>query len=349
MIANTLLWLYTHALRLLPTGFRAEFGEEMAAVFQDLLAEGGRHGAPALLRAGWREFRSLPRLIWRAHRRAGGKGGAPALWGASRSPFHPVPCAGDGRDSWLQTVLEMAPLLLAGGVLLIDACAPAGIAAQWRQLWKNDVGGWLLPAALPFLLSALYCGLPRWSYAPAGLLAGWVLATAPSTEMFGFWIGALLAAYALLLLAVYVHAHSEPLAPWLQRSGHSLALDWTRASFAAYAMLPYVVAAAFDNTLRNDRTPYFALAILAMNLGSLLYCRSQSQQRALGALVGGATAVILAAMLEQTALLRSHWPAEIAWLGALWLGMILLLLLPIPASMLHRLWRTERSLRAERE
>lgn len=341
MIANTVLWLYLHMLRLLPTGFRTEFGAEMAAVFQSLLAEEAPHGAPALLRVGWREFRSLPRLIWRAHRREHGRGGAPALWDVRRSLFHPVPYAGDGRDHGRQTALEMAPLLIAGGLLLIDAYAPAAMAAAWRQR-PHDLSGWTLPAALSFFLLAFHLGLPRWSYALVGLLAGDVLATTASNGLFGFWIGALLAGYALLLVGAYIHLHGEPLAPWLQRSGQSLALDWTRTSFAVYAMLPYVAAAAFDNTLRNDRTPYFALAILAMNLGAILYCRSRSQQRAFGVLVGGVTAVILLAVLEQTAPLRPYWPVEIAWLSTLWSGMILLLLLPIPASMLHRTWRAER-------
>ena len=342
MIADTVLWLYLHALRLLPTGFRTEFGAEMAAVFGSLLADASPRGVPAVIRVGWREFGSLPRVIWRAHRRERGRRGAPAPWRVRRSPFHLVPYAGDGRDHWRQAALEVAPLLIAGGLLLIDAYAPAAITAAWRQRWI-DLGGWTLPAALPFFLLAIHLGLPRWSYAPAGLLAGTVLAATASTGLFGFWIGALPAAYALLLVGAYIHLHGEPLAPWLQRSGRSLALDWTRASFAVYAMLPYVVAAAFDNTLRNDRTPCFALAILAMNLGAILYCRSRSQQRAFGALVGGVTAVILFAMLEQTASLRPHWPVEIAWLSTGWSGMILLLLLPIPASLLHRAWCAERS------
>ena len=57
------LRLYRILLAFYPRAYRAEFAEEMEAVFAQELAE--HHVAPISL--FWRELRDWPKLIWRAH------------------------------------------------------------------------------------------------------------------------------------------------------------------------------------------------------------------------------------------------------------------------------------------
>ncbi len=352
MLITALLWLYTRSLRALPAAFHANFAQEMAAVFQESLEVQAARGAPAVLAAAAREFGSLPLVLWRVRRHAARRQQMHPLGASNPLPplFQPPADtdAGDGRTSWRQTVLECGPLLLVCAALLVLTYAqPPPVAAAWQQRWR-DAGAWVCLPAVAICLLGVAHGLPRWSCTPAGLLLGCVLFTAPAPGMLMFWIATLLAAYGLLLAAVYVHLHGEPLPPALQRLGRSLALDWTRASFGFYAMLPFVIVAAFDNTLRNDRTACYALALLATALGAVAYCRSRRQQGALAALAGATTAVIALAALEQSALPLSYSRQGMAWLAALAGGMLALYLLPAPGSMLYRLWRAGRLPQAER-
>jgi hypothetical protein len=59
-VLTTVLWLYTVTLRAYPADFRAHFAEEMAAVFQESLAQQGRHPFRAALLVVWRECWQLP-------------------------------------------------------------------------------------------------------------------------------------------------------------------------------------------------------------------------------------------------------------------------------------------------
>jgi hypothetical protein len=349
MLITALLWLYTWCLRALPAPFRTEFAEEMAEVFQDLLSAKVPQGLQAVLAAAAREFCCLPLVLWRIHRHERSRRSGLSLWpwAALPSPFHPAPRDHNGPDSWLQTLLESGPLLIAGAALLVSTYAqPSWFSSVQAQSW-SDTGAWVFLLATPICLLGLARGLPRWSYAPAGLLLGYLLFSTQSQGLFVFWIGALLAAYGLLLAAVYVHLHRQPLAPALQRMGRNLVLDWTRASLGFYALLPFAIIAAF-NTVRNDRTACFGLAVLAMCLGALACCRSRSQQGALGALAAATTAVFSLAAVEQHMQLTHNEPLELVWLVALWVGMLALLLLPAPGSMLCRMWHSERSPHAER-
>jgi hypothetical protein len=68
-ITHLMTILYARLLGLYPPGFRAEFGDEMRAVFASALADAAASGLWATLWFGLREVAALPRSIVRAARR----------------------------------------------------------------------------------------------------------------------------------------------------------------------------------------------------------------------------------------------------------------------------------------
>jgi hypothetical protein len=341
-----LLWLYKLGFQAYPPAFRAEFAAEMEGVFREWLVEQSGSGRRALLAAGFLELSQLPvaafRLRWRARRKK--RPGLPLIRPVYRSPFHPVPPADDGRFSVWQMLLETAPLILVSALLFtIVYLQPGWIPAAWQHQWL-DFSGWVVLFALPVFGVGLLRGLPRWAYPPGGLVMGHILFT---SGQFYFWAATLLAAYGLALAAVYVHLQHEPLDPLLQRVGRSLAFDWTRLSFGFYSVLPYAIISAFDDTVPNNRTACFALALLALTLGAVGYSRSRQQARQFRILLSGVTLALIFPFLEQV-YFQGHWLADLVGLSALWGGVVALLLLPMLASVIYRYWLEPRSTQVER-
>ena len=341
-----LLWLYKLSFQAYPQAFRAEFADEMEGVFREQLAEQSGNGRRALLVVGFQELSQLPvaafRLRWRDWWK--NRPGSLLIRAIYRSPFHPVPPAHDGRFSWRQTLFETALFILVSALLFtVVYLQPTWIPAEWQHQWL-DFSGWVVLFALPVFVVGLLRGLPRWAYPPGGLVIGHILFT---SGLVYFWAGTLLAAYGLALAAVYVHRYHEPLDPWLVQIGQKLAFDWTRLAFGFYGLLPYALINAFDDTYPNNRTAYFALALLAMILGAVGYSRSQRQARQFGMLLGGVTLTLLFPFLEQV-YLQNRWLSDLIGLSGLWGGLVALLLLPMLASVIYRNWLKTRSTRVER-
>jgi hypothetical protein len=331
-VLTTVLWLYTVTLRAYPADFRAHFAEEMAAVFQESLAQQGRHPFRAALLVVWRECWQLPLALWRTHRAAWQKrdAGHPLRRLVSQSPFHAVPPANDGRFSWRQTFLELIPLIVTAVSLYIFIYhRPDWLPGSWQRQWTGLGWGVILFTLPPFLLG-LARGLPRWSYAFGGLLLGYSLLLAQGHRLLYFWNGMLIAVVLLALKAVYVHLHSQPLPPFWQRLGQSLALDWTRLAFGLYGLMPALILLAFDTVYRLNHHPHLALSLLLLVGGGLVYCRSQQQRQQYGSLLAAVSAVMLPPLLYQA--------GGGGWVISLWLFAIALLPVPPLARLLYQLW-----------
>ena len=332
---TTVLWLYTVTLRAYPADFRAQFAEEMVAVFQASLAPQAQRSFRAALLVVWRECWQLPLALWRTHRAAWQRrdAGRSLRRLVSQSPFHAVPPANDGRFSWRQTFLELIPFIVTAVSLYIFIYhRPDWLPGSWHRQWTGLGWGVLLFTLPPFLLG-LARGLPRWSYAFGGLLLAYSLLLAQGHRLLYFWSGMLIAVVLLALTAVYVHLHSQPLPPFWQRLGQSLALDWTRLAFGLYGLMPALILLAFDTVYRLNHDPHLALSLLLLVAGGLVYCRSQQQRQQYGRLLAAVSAVMLPPLLYQ--------PGEGSWIGALWLFLISLLLVPPLARLLYQVWITD--------
>jgi hypothetical protein len=329
--------LYRGMFRAFPLPFRAEFGDEMAAVLDERLAAAAQQGRWSLISLGVQELGQMPAALLRAHlyrwqkkrqmvRRVLTRTGAPPLFGVP-------PPAGDGRFSVRQLLLELAPFLLAASlILLLTYRSPSWLPAAWGDpLRTAAVWAGLLPW-LPFLLG-LARGMPRWAYPYAGLLLGYTLLAAAQQRLIWLWALLLLMAIGLAIIAMAVQRANGPLPTFVVRLGASAALDWTRLSFGAFGAAPVLVLAAFDNSYLNHRTPYLALSLLLMVATVVVYSRRRRQDRQLAALLGGTTLLLVPALLENVT-----WRGTAAgsdWLAALWAAMVTWLLLPLLSVPLH--------------
>jgi hypothetical protein len=340
---RSLASMYRLCLCLYTADFRTRFAGEMESVFQELVARQAHKGVWALFLVGFREFYQLPLALWQVHLAAWRKnrGGQTLFQFVSQSPFHPVPRASDGRFSWRQTFLELIPFIITAVCLFIFIYQrPAWLPTGWQRQWTG-LGWFALLFTLPPFLLGLARGLPRWSYPVVGLPLGYSLLLAHGYRLVYFWSGTAVALFLLAVTAVYVHLHSQPLPPFWQRIGRSMALDWTRLAFGLYGLTPAVILLAFDTIYRLDRAPHLALSLLLMILGALAYSRSRHQRQQYGCLLAAVSAVMLPPLLYQ--------PNSVGWVGGLWVFMISLLLLPPLARLFYQLWTVASKLPTARD
>jgi hypothetical protein len=349
MILTAMLKLYQLSLYTFPTRFRSDFADEMVEVFQMQLEQQAREGVWAMLLVSFQEFYQLPLALCRVHLAAWRKKLAgQSLWQfVSRSPFHSIEPANDGRFSWWQTFLESMPFAVTSACLItLVYIRPEWLPAGWQRQWPGL--GWFVGLfALPMFLLGLARGMPRWAFPAGGLLLGYSQLLAQWYHLTFFWAGMLLAVFALAMMAVHTHLHSQPLPPFLQRIGKSIALDWTRLAFGFYAMLPFLIMTAFDGIYSVQRTPYLAMALVLMTLAALVYSRSRQQPQQYGVLLVGIPLALLPALLHQAAFQGgmlawlaspARWLADFTWVSVLWAFMITLLLLPMFARLIYQTW-----------
>ena len=121
MTARIFEWVYQHLLLVFPPGFRAEYQEEMQAVFAELLAAHSRN-VWSLLAVGLRELFQAPlalfrtyRLYWRKHLpdQLNPLEGISPESGPGASGMLP-----DGRSDWLQALLEISLFAALGAGLV---------------------------------------------------------------------------------------------------------------------------------------------------------------------------------------------------------------------------------------
>jgi hypothetical protein len=349
MILTAMLKLYQLSLYTFPTRFRSDFADEMVEVFQMQLEQQAREGVWAMLLVSFQEFYHLPLALCRVHLAAWRKKlVGQSLWQfVSRSPFHPLEPANDGRFSWWQTFLEGMPFAVTSACLItLVYIRPEWLPAGWQRQWPGL--GWFVGLfALPVFVFGLARGMPRWAFPAGGLLLGYSQLLAQWYHLTYFWAGMLLAVIALAMMSVHTHLHSQPLPPFLQRIGKSIALDWTRLAFGLYAMLPFLIMTAFDGIYSVQRTPYLVMALVLMTLAALLYSRSRQQPQQYGVLLVGIPLALLPALLHQAAFhggilawlaSPARWLADFTWVSVLWAFMITLLLLPMFARLIYQTW-----------
>jgi hypothetical protein len=329
-VAGLQAW-YRLMLHVLPTRFRSDFGEEMAEVFDERLAEAGKQGIWAVLALAGREVGEMPVALLRLHaykwqkkRRRVRQLFSPV---PGQAVFDVPPVDDDGRFSYRGLFLEIAPFLLTASlILLLTYKPPAWLPSKWRDP-MDAAGVWAGVLPLLVLLPGLAWGMPRWAFPYAGLVAGYTLWAFAGQRVAWLW-GLMLVAVAFLgILAVLVDREEQPLPPFFRRLGASAALDWTRLSFGVFGAAPLVILAAFDDSRLNQQTPYLALALLFMPLMALAYGRCRRQDGQLVALLVGTTLLSIPALLEQ--LFWRGGLEGVGWLVTLWAGLVTLLLLPL--------------------
>lgn len=323
--------LHRCTLYAFPPSFRSRFGEEMAEVLSERLATAEEEGARAVVSLGAREFWQMPAALVRLYLYRWKKKGRRIRAFVSQVRAQPVfgvpPVADDGRFSTGQLLLEVVPFLLAA------------IPIAWltyRPLpWLPDAGRTPVDAAVFWsgippalaLTVGLVRGMPRWAYPHAGLLGGYTLWLAAERRQIWLWVTLLTMVVGLSVMAAVVHERGRPLPPFFRRLGGSVGLDWTRLSLGVFGAAPWLILAAFDNAYLDGRTPYLGLALLAMVLTVVVYGRRGRQERQLAALLGGATLLMVPAVMDHVYWLGSL--RAVGWIVVLCVWAVALLVLPM--------------------
>jgi hypothetical protein len=300
---------YRWLLRLYPSGFRAEFGEEMQAVFTAALEEqGGEHPWQLF----WREMRHWPASVVKAHLRARRKK-------MSSNEFNnekPLP-------RWELLAAMVIFLLPLFSLLAITEINPP----QWTDyvLLVTFWGSILFALGL-----AIARRLPGWSLPYLGfvLMLGTVLSPIWKIwewvyplfiETFGarsHWPVSISVLYAgifefvfalTILLGALILVNLLRLLPYTRVVWERIRADWTQLSFMLYGGLVFYVMLAFDEYRFEELWKFSVWACLA--LGAWLYLRGKGHKQRILALLGGTTSAFWIVALAKWVLIPlQKWP-----------------------------------------
>jgi hypothetical protein len=343
-------------MRLYPASFRAEFGAEMAEVFEQASADAAHRGRGALARHCLLELATWPGALGREwayslQARLDRKGGP--IMGARPSPRDVVGTeAGAWAPApWLQAILATLALLVPG----LGLAGLPGLPAGWHRVLV--FGSYLF--ILLGLLAGWVRGFPRWSYAYLGyglVFALWLARVAtPGLRLLGHsfapnevwdwraWLGlAAVAVFGLLL--------TRSLRP-LTRLFTGLWCDWTRLSLALYGTLSFVIWVLFDEVHDPYCASFLIVTSLILSAGALAYMRSRTTVRRVLSLVGGLTASWLVSTVGLSAYWHGprvpgrapfHWSGTAVPMAFAWAVVTAILLMPVVLGLLHRVvhrWR----------
>jgi hypothetical protein len=301
--------LYGLLLRLYPRRFRAEFAEEMLAVFTATVTEAA--GWQTLARVCWREWRDAPVAIIRAHWR-------------ERS-----------RSMETQTMERVSGWGALAALVVFLFTAMAGIieGRPWGDAATPllTIGVGLLGAVIVLLILGAIKGLPVWSLPAAGLflvLIAYFLIIPQGPSPFADWLPPTLSRFfrwwyayrpvhplleagqiwltllTLLGLIVLTAAALPPLRPFYER----LRRDWTLLSFAVYGAALFGLYFTFDEYRREEF--YLVASVVLLAAGAWVYLRSDGLQRRALALFAALTLAMATAALGKWLIVPiQEWPA----------------------------------------
>jgi len=344
---DLLIRFYCALLRLYPQRFRAEFEDEMRAVFSKSLEQAAKQGILALASVSLREWLHAPLTLLRVHCfswKKKEKSTSDSTAGSLPVPSSSLPSP-DGRASWMQAGLEVSLFLSMGVILVLQTYLPLTRPVSGPPRSLGSIGTIILLLSIPPFLVGLARGLPRWAYPFGGILLGYSFLVAARFNLLPFLAALLLASVVLAVAAAVVHSRYRPLPPLLQRMGQSIGLDWTRLSFCIYSVMPLMITTAFDDARYNNRTPYLAISVLLMVAGAFAYIRSRRTVLQMTALLGGMSLSFGCALLDRAyfmgglgSWLSSPSPrlAEIGWMLRLWANGTALLLAPFLIGLARR-------------
>jgi len=318
MIPAVLQGLYRHLLYLYPSGFQAEYGEEIQMVFEQALES--KQGWSAWLLV-LRELVTAPavllRLHWREWRRRN-------FWLAFSTPDLPTH---DGRHSWGLAGIEALFFLVWAGLLVLFTYADfTWLRSGWyRDLAVLGVLAAVLP--LPIMLLGLKRGLPRWVYPFYGLLLTYLCHASWRFHLELFLVACFLVLFVLATVTAWVNKH-HPLPPGVLHLGRSLQIDPLRWSFAVYGAAPLLLLLSYDDGRANNHTPYLCLSALGMLLGVLLYTRLRASLSRVTTLVVGLTLVTWPSLLDRAVLTGSFWSSDVVTILRLWALATFFILIP---------------------
>jgi hypothetical protein len=293
LVARLVTRLYALLLRLYPRRFRAEFEDEMQAVFADAVVEASQRGGASLAVVLLRELRDWPAALMREHQRERRKREVGTQTGFSVTSA-PV---GKERLSWAETLAGLWPFLIFGPVSILLAYPYP--MPEWRVVLSSRI----LMASVALFPLGLGIGWfkrwPRWSYPYLGL-ALLVLGGFVGNAIFRavFEVGPEWPVWPQVMIAIGVFALTIGVLLLAARAWRPLRSfyegvrrDWTQLSFGLF-----VSAGILFGLIEHEEDPALTVFVffpsLIVLLGAFVYLRSATKvQRILALLISLALAI----------------------------------------------------------
>ena len=336
---------YALLLNLFPKAYRAEYGDELQAVFYLSLDDARKTGWVEVTGVVLRELINLPKAILYEHlreRRRSKMTGKPA----SRLDFAP--------GSRNEALAALTPFLLFGALpALLGYLHKMGAVPLWLDIFSSVVIGalgiglfgigfarrvprWFMPylgLPLPILCVILFNWMidPEWRGFPILYGSSWFVRAFVQAGL--LWIP-LFFMVVLLVLAIRLFPGFRPLYQRLEQ-------DWTLLCFILYGTAPFAIVLTFEE-YKNEE-PYLILAFLVLAAGGWLYLRlDDSWKKFLSLYVGTALSMFVAAVgkavLYESSFPVLHFTWQTEMMGAIitWMWLALILLSTIAIQLLPR-------------
>jgi hypothetical protein len=317
--AQILVRMYARLLSLYPRQYRAEYGEELQAVFGLVVNEAAQQGMFSVIRLGWRELRDLPGAALREHWQERRKRRMETKTSVSPT-FEPA--------SWREGLTATTPFLLwalASPVYYL-AYSLNPTPPRWLGI-GTGFRLYLISILLLFVLG-LIKGLPRWFLPYAGLIGSflsvgftdvtinrvlhswgpwvvlhlrgsWVVRSICNQGI--TWLGLL----GVVVFTVLISVGWRPLRPFYRR----IRDDWTLLSFGLYGATLMGLFVTFDDYPYDE--PYVIVASLILAAGAWVYLRSAHIWKRFLALFAGVTlSMAVAAMGKGIIYIGPNWPGR---------------------------------------
>jgi MFS family permease len=337
---------YGLLLTLYPRAYRADYGDELQAVFNLSLDDAMKTGWLELASVVLRELTGLPRAILYEHLRERKKNKMTGKF-ASRLDFEP-----GSRNEFLAVlasfIIPMAVILFIRTLINYFGGVPA------ETLWLNILFAiFFFGSFLGMFAAGLSAGAPRWFlpyfgfilaliniYAYGGLIdPNWrgfdVPSLLGSIIMEGiFWSGFILFTVILILVSAWIPRFH----PFYRR----LRDDWTLLCFILYGTAPFALVLTFDDYQNEE--PYLFLAFLILAAGGWLYLRNNIPWKRFLSLFGGLTLSMITSAVGKAILYAGPWPrpkfftwqTEMMSTIIMWMWLAMIMLLPLAVNLLPR-------------
>ncbi|MCP4426461.1 MAG: hypothetical protein GY803_18360 [Chloroflexi bacterium] len=302
--------IYALLLRLYPSNFYDEFGEEMTAVFAKAVRDAAKQSWLSSITFCLREIRDWPGSVLRERLRARRRKMA------SNGFIEKKP-------------LPRSELLAALIIFLLPLLGVIVTTGMDLPRWMNYLSVILFGGAVTLGL-AIIKGLPRWSLTYLGfvLIAGVIIGLDPRIwewlypyflQSFGpksYWPIPVRIIYSgvdqffvffFTLLSALILVNLLRMPPYTRAVWRRIRADWTQLSFLLYGGLVCYIIFTFDEY--RYRELWASIAWICLALGAWLYLRAKRQKQRILALIGGATgAMWIVALAKWTLIPLQKWP-----------------------------------------
>lgn len=327
-------------LRLFPKTYREEYGDELQSVFNLSFDEAIRAGRLEVVLVVLRELISLPVAVIHEHLRERRKAKMTREF-TSRFDFAP--------GSRKEVLAAVAPFLFCGMVPIL-----VSLLITETDILDQALGICMLVSMISALLVVFFKQVPRWFMPylglPLPLLSFFIsivwLDTWNRSSLLDFAMPMFLWTFIsygyiwgmfvpLLVLLILFSAAVPRYRPFY----HRLRNDWTLLCFILYGATPFMAFLSFEGYHRTG--PFRESIFLILAVGGWLYLRNDVPWKKFLTLIGAQTLSMFIAAVGQVVLFKYsayYFPyidIRVAWWDfvhvsvAIWLGLVLLMFLPL--------------------